>query len=89
LHLHQDRTDVFSRSDGLSGDNILSLFEDRERNIWVATYGGLDRFRELPVFTISSKQGLSSDAPVCVLASKDAAFGLGACMAWTDGGTDR
>jgi hypothetical protein len=28
----------------------------------VATTGGLDRFRELPVTTISSKQGLSSDA---------------------------
>ena len=38
------------------------LFEDREGNIWVATTGGLDRFRELPVTTISVKQGLSSDA---------------------------
>jgi len=77
LHLHQDRTDAFSRSDGLSGDNILSLFEDREHNIWVATYGGLDRFRELPVFTISSKQGLSSDAPGCVLAAKDGSVWVG------------
>ena len=27
----------FARSDGLSGDMICSLFEDREGNIWVAT----------------------------------------------------
>ena len=32
---------------GLSGDVIFSLFEDREGNVWVATNGGLDRFREL------------------------------------------
>src|SRR5208283_2350494 len=74
---HQGRTDAFSRSDGLSGDNILSLFEDRERNIWVATYAGLDRFRELPVFTISATQGLSSDAPECVLAAKDGSVWVG------------
>jgi len=53
IHVHHGRTDVFSRSDGLSGDIVLSLFEDREGNVWVATTGGLDRFRELPVTTIS------------------------------------
>ena len=51
IHVHQGRTDVFTRSDGLSGDVIFSLFEDREGNVWVATTGGLDRFRELPVTT--------------------------------------
>ena len=62
IHVHDGRTDVFTKSDGLSGDIICSLFEDREGNVWVATTGGLDRFRELPVTTISVKQGLSSDA---------------------------
>ena len=38
IHVHQGRTDVFTRSDGLSGDIILSLFEDREGNVWVATH---------------------------------------------------
>ena len=71
IHIHQGRTDVFTRSDGLSGDVVLSLFEDREDNIWVSTTGGLDRFRELPVTTISVKQGLSSDASASVLATPD------------------
>ncbi len=62
IHVHQGRTDVFTKSDGLSGDISGSLFEDREGNVWVATVGGLDRFRELPVTTVSKKQGLSSDA---------------------------
>ena len=51
---------MFARSDGLSGDYGLSLFEDREGNIWVATMDGLDRFRDFAVPTISVKQGLSN-----------------------------
>ena len=71
LHVHQGRTDVFSRADGLSGDNIFSLFEDREGNIWVASSGGLDRFRESTVVTVSLKQGLTSDTVFSVLAARD------------------
>ena len=59
LHIHQGRTDVFSQTDGLSGDEIYDLFEDREGDIWVSTVSGLDRFRELPVVTYSTNQGLS------------------------------
>ena len=79
IHVHNDgRTDVFTESDGLSGNVVLSLFEDREGNVWVATTGGLDRFRELPVATISVKQGLSSDAAQAVLAATDGSIWIGA-----------
>ena len=61
IHIHHGRTDVFTKSDGLSGDISCSLFEDREGNVWYASTRGLDRFRELPVTTISTKQGLSSE----------------------------
>ena len=71
IHLRNGRADLFKRSDGLSGDVILSLFEDREGNVWVASTGGLDRFRELPVTTISVRQGLSSEAIQAVLAATD------------------
>jgi signal transduction histidine kinase/ligand-binding sensor domain-containing protein len=90
IHVHQGRTDVFTRSDGLSGDVILSMFEDREGNIWVATTGGLDRFRELPVATISVKQGLSSDATQSVLAATDGSIWVGAhegLTRWKNGQT--
>jgi signal transduction histidine kinase/ligand-binding sensor domain-containing protein len=69
--VQQGRTDVFRKSDGLSGDIIAGLFEDREGNIWVSTSGGLDRFRELPVTTASAKQGLSSDGANSVTADTD------------------
>ena len=78
VHVHNGRTDVFTKADGLSGDITCSLFEDREGNIWVATTGGLDRFRELPVTTISAKQGLSSDATRSVLAATDGSIWVAA-----------
>src|SRR5215471_11251069 len=71
IHVHQGRTDLFTKTDGLSGDISCSIFEDREGNVWVATTGGLDRFRELPVTTLSTRQGLSSDHTNSVLAATD------------------
>jgi signal transduction histidine kinase/ligand-binding sensor domain-containing protein len=71
VHIHQGRTDVFSESAGLSGDDIYDLFEDREGNIWVATINGLDRFHELPVVTYSKKQGLSDIPWGGMLAARD------------------
>ena len=78
IHVRDGRADLFTRSDGLSGDVILSLFEDREGNVWVASTGGLDRFRELPVTTISKRQGLSSDATHAALAATDGSIWVGA-----------
>jgi signal transduction histidine kinase/ligand-binding sensor domain-containing protein len=88
VHVHDGRTDVFAKSDGLAGDISCSLFEDREGNIWVATSGGLNRFRELPVTTISAKQGLSSDATRSVLAATDGSVWVAAndgLTRWRDG----
>ncbi|MDT7816697.1 MAG: hypothetical protein QOJ42_6613 [Acidobacteriaceae bacterium] len=88
LHVHQGRTDVFGRSDGLSGDNIQKLFEDREGNIWVATVDGLDRFRDFAIPTISVKQGLSNASVVSVLAARDGSMWFGTrdgLNRWNDG----
>jgi len=77
IHIHNGRTDIFSKADGLSGDISCSLFEDREGNVWFASSRGLDRFRELPVNTISAKQGLSSDYISSVVAGADGSIWVG------------
>jgi signal transduction histidine kinase/ligand-binding sensor domain-containing protein len=77
VHIHQGRTDVFSRRDGLSGDFISSLFEDREGNIWAATDGGLDRFREFAIPSITVKEGLSNGSVWSVMAATDGSVWLG------------
>jgi signal transduction histidine kinase/ligand-binding sensor domain-containing protein len=44
---HSSKADVerFHEADGLSNEEVEAILEDREGNIWVATDGGLDRFR--------------------------------------------
>src|SRR5262249_4987765 len=76
VHVHQGRTDVFSPLDGLSGDPVNAFFEDREGNIWVATNGGLDRFRDSAIVTFSVGQGLSQATVLSVLAARDGGIWL-------------
>jgi PAS domain S-box-containing protein len=84
VHVHHGRMDVFARSESLSGDWVTTLFEDREGDIWIATTGGLDRFRELAVAAVSVDQGLTSASVLSVFAGRDGSIWLG-----TAGGLDR
>ena len=77
LHVYRGRTSTFSRSDGLSGDRIQCLFEDREGNIWVGTTEGLDRFRETTVSSISVQEGISSPSVQTALVARDQSVWLG------------
>jgi len=88
VHVHQGRTDLYSKSEGLSGDSVVTLFEDREGSIWVATNNGLDRFREFAVPTFTADQGLSNAAVNSVLPLKDGSILLataGGLSRWNNG----
>src|SRR5262249_43049815 len=90
IHIHDGRTDVFTKSHGLSGDISCSLFEDREGNVWYGSSRGLDRFRELPVTTISAQQGLSSDFVNSLVAGRDGSIWVGThdgLTRWSNGRT--
>ena len=84
LHYHEGKTDSFSEADGLSGDTVIALFEDRERNVWALTPNGVDRFREYAVPNTGIKQGLSNTNTLSVLASSDGSMWIG-----TYGGLNR
>ena len=70
VHVHQGKTDGFAQTEGLSGDTVTALFEDREGNVWVATSNGLDRFRDLAGVTYSANQGFPNFGG-SVLAARD------------------
>jgi PAS domain S-box-containing protein len=72
-----NKVDHFRSSDGLSGDAVTGLFQDRERNIWVATSRGIDNFHDLRVASFSTRQGLSADQVNSVLASRDGTVWIG------------
>jgi len=48
----KDPMDAYRALDGLSSDNAITLFEDREGNIWVGTKRGLDRFSHKDVTVV-------------------------------------
>jgi len=72
-----NKVDHFRSSDGLSGDAVTGLFQDREGNIWIATSRGIDSFHNLRVVSFSTRQGLSADQVSSVLASRDGTVWIG------------
>jgi signal transduction histidine kinase/ligand-binding sensor domain-containing protein len=71
IHVKDGKADTFTRAEGLSGNIACSLFEDREGNIWFGSEKGVDRFRKLPVTTLSTQQGVPNEVTKSVLATKD------------------
>jgi signal transduction histidine kinase/ligand-binding sensor domain-containing protein len=88
LHLEDGKADAFSRAEGLSGNIACSLFQDREGNIWFGSEKGVDRFRRLPVTTLSKPQGLPNEVTKSVLATRDGSVWVGTndgLARWKDG----
>ena len=77
MHMHQGVVDTFTQEDGLSGDTVVRVLEDREGSIWVATANGLDRFRETAAVSFSARQGLSNPRVQSVLAARDGSVWVG------------
>jgi signal transduction histidine kinase/ligand-binding sensor domain-containing protein len=88
IHVHDGRTDVYALADGLSGNSVSRIFEDREGDVWVVTTSGVDRFRELPAHTLWTRDGLPGSPPWSVLAARDGSIWLGSqegLRRWRDG----
>jgi PAS domain S-box-containing protein len=75
-HIQGNKVDRFGSSDGLSGDAVGGIFQDREGNIWIATSRGIDNLRDIRVASFSTRQGLGAD-PISVLASRDGTVWVG------------
>jgi ligand-binding sensor domain-containing protein len=71
IHVKNGKADIITKATGLSGNIACSLFEDREGNVWFSSEKGLDRFRKLPVPTLSMQRGEPSDVTKAVVASAD------------------
>ncbi|HVO63188.1 MAG TPA: two-component regulator propeller domain-containing protein, partial [Terriglobales bacterium] len=71
FRIHGDVVEHYGRMEGMSGDTVAVLFEDREGIVWAATTNGVDSFRDPRIVTYSALEGLGKDAAAGVLAARD------------------
>jgi signal transduction histidine kinase/ligand-binding sensor domain-containing protein len=68
---HGNAVEHFGHTEGLSGDSVWALFEDREGIVWAGSTSGIDSFRDPRVTTFSQSEGLGKDLAAGILASTD------------------
>ena len=49
---HNSEVEAFNQENGLTGDYVHCVLQDREGNVWFGTSGGLDRFVQSPVVSV-------------------------------------
>ena len=67
----------FTTADGLGGNEVRALLEDREGTLWVATYGGLSRRSGESFTTLTTRDGLRSDLVRCLSLDAEGALWIG------------
>ena len=70
-HIHDGHADHYGAAQGLTGDEVHSIYEDREGNLWATTDRGLDLFRDTPIVTYTSTEGLAGSNVSAVIARND------------------
>lgn len=71
------RFEAITSRDGLPSDIVLSLLEDRERNLWVGTRDGLLRLKNGKFFVYTTKHGLANDFVTALHGSRDGSLWVG------------
>jgi len=75
--IYNGKADHFRRVNGLSGDSVITFFQDREGNLWVTTNGGVDLFRNTSITSFSTQEGVSAAEVRSVLAARDGSLWIG------------
>jgi signal transduction histidine kinase/ligand-binding sensor domain-containing protein len=77
-HIHDGHADHYGAAQGLTGDEVNSIYEDREGNLWITTDRGVDLFRDIPMVSFSSTEGLRGAGEVsAVIARNDNSLWVG------------
>ena len=72
---------TISFKQGLSNDRVLSIIQDREKNIWIGTYLNLNQYFDEQFEIYGNNEGLDNSLIWTVIQSKDGNFWVG-----TEGG---
>ena len=74
-HVHDGHADHYAAAQGLTGNEVRTVYEDREGNVWITTDKGVDLFRDTPIVSFSSTEGLGDAA--AVIARNDGSVWVG------------
>src|SRR6202167_3660060 len=75
--IHDGVADHYGSANGLSGDTVEDIYEDKEGNLWVTTDAGLDMFRDMPIVTFSPNGGLIGSDINSILALSNGSVWVG------------
>jgi signal transduction histidine kinase/ligand-binding sensor domain-containing protein len=70
-HIHDGHADHYGAEQGLTGNEVHSIYEDKEGNVWITTDRGLDVFRDIAIVSFSTTEGLSGSDFRAVIARND------------------
>jgi signal transduction histidine kinase/ligand-binding sensor domain-containing protein len=76
-HIHDGHADHYGAAQGLSGNEVHSIYEDREGDLWITTDKGVDVFRDIPIVSFSSTEGLNGGELSAVMARNDNSVWVG------------
>jgi signal transduction histidine kinase/ligand-binding sensor domain-containing protein len=77
-HIRDGHADHYGAAQGLTGDDVNSIYQDREGNLWITTDKGVDLFRDIPIVSFSSTEGLRGGSEVsAVIARNDNSLWVG------------
>ena len=75
--LQEGRVQALTSQDGLPSDIVTSLFEDRERNVWIGTRDGLARLKRRTFQAVGVREGLTNDFVTAVSGSRRGGLWVG------------
>jgi signal transduction histidine kinase/ligand-binding sensor domain-containing protein len=70
-HIRDGHADHYGAAQGLTGDDVNSIYQDREGNLWITTDKGVDLFRDIPVVSFSSTEGLPGGSEVSAVIARN------------------
>ncbi|HJQ27069.1 MAG TPA: two-component regulator propeller domain-containing protein [Blastocatellia bacterium] len=76
---------LYTRKDGLAGDDIKAILEDRQGVLWVATYDGLSRLQDGRFTSFTERDGLASNRVRSLYEDREGVLWIGTY----DGGLSR
>lgn len=79
MRLKEGVVETFGAADGLTYNDVISIFRDRENSIWAGVlYGGLNQIHEGNIALFTTRHGLPVDHVRCVLEDEPGKFWVAA-----------